>query len=69
MNSRAMERMSLENSLRYAIERGEFSVHYQPVIQVATNKMVGTEALLRWNRPGGEPSSRRTSSRSPKRRG
>jgi diguanylate cyclase (GGDEF)-like protein/PAS domain S-box-containing protein len=54
MNSRAMERMSLENSLRYAIERGEFTLHYQPVIQVATNAMVGTEALLRWNRPGGE---------------
>ncbi|MDQ6800806.1 MAG: EAL domain-containing protein [Acidobacteriota bacterium] len=55
MNTRAVERMSLENSLRYAIERGEFTLHYQPVIQVATNKMVGTEALLRWNRPGGEP--------------
>lgn len=55
MNSRAMERMSLENSLRYAIERGEFSLHYQPVIQVATDKMVGAEALLRWNRPGREP--------------
>ncbi len=54
MNSRAMERMSLENSLRYAIERGELSLHYQPVIQVATQAMVGTEALLRWNRPGRE---------------
>jgi diguanylate cyclase (GGDEF)-like protein/PAS domain S-box-containing protein len=54
MNSRAMERMSLENSLRYAIERGEFSIHYQPVIQVATQAMVGAEALLRWNRPGRE---------------
>jgi diguanylate cyclase (GGDEF)-like protein len=55
MNTRAMERMSLENSLRYAIERGEFTLHYQPVIQVATEKMVGAEALLRWNRPGREP--------------
>jgi diguanylate cyclase (GGDEF)-like protein/PAS domain S-box-containing protein len=55
MNTRAMERMSLENSLRYAIERGEFSLHYQPVIQVATDKTVGAEALLRWNRPGREP--------------
>jgi EAL domain-containing protein (putative c-di-GMP-specific phosphodiesterase class I) len=54
MNSRAMERMSLENSLRYAIERGEFTLHYQPVIQVATQAMVGMEALLRWNRPGGD---------------
>jgi diguanylate cyclase (GGDEF)-like protein/PAS domain S-box-containing protein len=54
MNSRAMERMSLENSLRYAIERGEFTLHYQPVIQVATQAMVGAEALLRWNRPGRE---------------
>ena len=55
MNTRAMERMSLENSLRYAIERGEFSLVYQPVIQVATEKMVGAEALLRWSRPGREP--------------
>jgi diguanylate cyclase (GGDEF)-like protein/PAS domain S-box-containing protein len=54
MNSRAMERLSLENSLRYAIERGEFSLHYQPVIGVATQSVVGMEALLRWNRPGHE---------------
>jgi diguanylate cyclase (GGDEF)-like protein/PAS domain S-box-containing protein len=55
MNTRAMERMSLENSLRYAIERGEFCLAYQPVIKVATESMVGTEALLRWNRPGRDP--------------
>jgi len=55
MNTRAMERISLENSLRHAIERGEFSLHYQPVIKVATESMVGMEALLRWNRPGHDP--------------
>src|SRR5262249_37091195 len=50
-----MERMSLENSLRYAIERGEFNLVYQPVIQVSTESIVGMEALLRWNRPSREP--------------
>ena len=55
MNSRAIERLSLENSLRYAIERGELSLQYQPVIQTATEAVVGMEALLRWNRPGHDP--------------
>ncbi len=55
MNSRAMERMSLENSLRHAIDRGELSIHYQPVIRTATETVVGMEALLRWSRPGHEP--------------
>ena len=51
MNIRALERMSTETSLRGALERGELLLHYQPQINVATNEMVGVEALLRWNRP------------------
>jgi len=55
MNTRAMERLSLENNLRHAVERGELSIHYQPVIRTATQEVVGMEALLRWNRPGHDP--------------
>jgi diguanylate cyclase (GGDEF)-like protein/PAS domain S-box-containing protein len=52
MNSRAFERLSLENALRRAIDRGEFVLHFQPQIRVATREVVGMEALIRWNRPG-----------------
>jgi len=52
MNSRALERLSLENSLRVALDRGELLLHYQPQIRIETNEIVGTEALLRWRRPG-----------------
>jgi len=51
MNSRAFERLSLENNLRRALDRGEFVLHFQPQIRVATRKVVGMEALIRWNRP------------------
>ena len=52
MNSRALERLSLENDLRHALERGELVLHYQPQINIATGRVTGVEALLRWNRPG-----------------
>ncbi len=55
MNSRAVERLSLENSLRHALDRGELSVHYQPVVRLADDRIVEMEALLRWNRPDQEP--------------
>jgi diguanylate cyclase (GGDEF)-like protein/PAS domain S-box-containing protein len=55
MNTHAMERLSVENSLRHALERGELSLHYQPVFRVATQSIVAVEALMRWNRPGHEP--------------
>ncbi len=55
MNSRVAERLSLENSLRHALDRGELSLHYQPVVRLANDAIVGMEALLRWSRPDQEP--------------
>jgi len=48
MNSRAVERLSMENNLRHAIDRGELVLHYQPQFKLATNRITGVEALLRW---------------------
>jgi diguanylate cyclase (GGDEF)-like protein len=43
-----LQRYTLEGQLRSALERGELSVHYQPQIEIATGKIIGMEALLRW---------------------
>lgn len=51
MNAKAMKRLTLESSLRRALERDEFEVHYQPVLDTHTRKIVGMEALLRWRHP------------------
>ncbi|MBS1796653.1 MAG: EAL domain-containing protein [Acidobacteria bacterium] len=51
MNSRALHRLELENKLRHALERGEFEVYYQPKKDCTTGKVVGMEALVRWNDP------------------
>jgi diguanylate cyclase (GGDEF)-like protein len=51
MNARAFERLALENSLRKALERKEFLLHYQPQLDMQTGEMVGTEALVRWQHP------------------
>ena len=45
---RAVERQSIEESLRRALEREEFSLHYQPKINLKTGEITGAEALLRW---------------------
>jgi len=47
----SIEQLNLENSLRKAIFRDEFVVHYQPKLHLATNRIVGMEALVRWNHP------------------
>jgi diguanylate cyclase (GGDEF)-like protein/PAS domain S-box-containing protein len=51
LNERAAERLSLESSLRQALARDEFILHYQPRIDTATGVVVSAEALLRWNHP------------------
>ncbi|MDP1613110.1 MAG: diguanylate cyclase [Sulfuritalea sp.] len=51
MNVEAIEQLRLRNGLRRALERGEFVLHYQPQIDLATDNLVGVEALIRWNHP------------------
>jgi diguanylate cyclase (GGDEF)-like protein/PAS domain S-box-containing protein len=51
MNVRAVERQSIEEDLRRALERQEFTLHYQPKIDLATGAITGAEALLRWTHP------------------
>jgi diguanylate cyclase (GGDEF)-like protein/PAS domain S-box-containing protein len=48
MNLKAVERQSLEESLRCALEREEFLLHYQPKINLHTGEITGVEALIRW---------------------
>lgn len=51
MNAGSLKRLALENSLRRALERDEFIVHYQPQADVGTRKITGVEALVRWQHP------------------
>ncbi|HTH15231.1 MAG TPA: EAL domain-containing protein [Magnetospirillum sp.] len=51
VNAQAFERLALENALRVALERDEFLVHYQPIFDFKTGKVVAVEALLRWRHP------------------
>jgi diguanylate cyclase (GGDEF)-like protein len=57
MNVRAVERQSIEENLRRALERQEFSLHYQPKINLRSGKITGAEALLRWTHPSRGPVS------------
>lgn len=51
INANTLERLALENGLRKAIERDEFRVHYQPIYNIATGRIRGMEALVRWEHP------------------
>jgi predicted signal transduction protein with EAL and GGDEF domain len=51
MNARALERLSLETDLWQAVSRGELRVHYQPKVHLSTQRIVGLEALVRWEHP------------------
>jgi diguanylate cyclase (GGDEF)-like protein/PAS domain S-box-containing protein len=51
MNTRAVRRLFVESSLRRALKQGEFLLHYQPKIDLASGAMTGAEALLRWQDP------------------
>ena len=51
MNSSALERLVLESRLRRALEQGEFVLHYQPLVAASSHRMVGVEALIRWQNP------------------
>lgn len=51
LNARVVERLQLETDLRRGLERGEFCVYYQPIIELATGRIVELEALARWQHP------------------
>ncbi|MEK6663983.1 MAG: EAL domain-containing protein [Pseudomonadota bacterium] len=51
MNAQAQERLTIETDLRRAIAQQEFVLHFQPQVDIASGRVIGAEALLRWNHP------------------
>jgi diguanylate cyclase (GGDEF)-like protein/PAS domain S-box-containing protein len=51
MNTRATERLEIESGMQQALDRGEFTLHYQPIMHLESGKLSGVEALVRWNHP------------------
>jgi diguanylate cyclase (GGDEF)-like protein/PAS domain S-box-containing protein len=55
LRARADRRLATASALRHALDRHEFTVHYQPIVDLATGTMVSAEALLRWTHPDRGP--------------
>jgi diguanylate cyclase (GGDEF)-like protein len=51
LNARVMERVRLERELQQALAQGQFELHYQPKVDITTSRVIGLEALLRWQHP------------------
>jgi diguanylate cyclase (GGDEF)-like protein/PAS domain S-box-containing protein len=51
LNARAREILTIESQLRYAVERAEFVLYYQPQVEMRSGRIVGAEALIRWQHP------------------
>lgn len=54
LNEKAIKHLQMESDLRRAMVENEFALHYQPIYRLATDELVGAEALLRWRTPSGQ---------------
>jgi EAL domain-containing protein (putative c-di-GMP-specific phosphodiesterase class I) len=51
MNMRVVQHLAMDTRLRRALDRGEFALYYQPILELATGRFIGVETLLRWDDP------------------
>jgi diguanylate cyclase (GGDEF)-like protein len=51
LRARFVRNLELERSLRHAVDQGDFVLHYQPIVELATGRFLGAEALVRWRHP------------------